>query len=48
MGGTGDSPVPIGDPPIGMSEAVEMKHALYLLYHALAIASGGSPDGTGW
>ena len=48
MGGTGDSPVPVGDPPTGMGEALATKPASGLAKDALAVPSGESPDGTGW
>ncbi len=48
MGSTGDSPVPVGDPPTGTGAVAETKPAPGLLKDALAIPSGGSPDGTGW
>jgi hypothetical protein len=48
MGGAGDSPAPVGDPPTGRSEVVAGKRASKLAADALAVPSGESPDGTGW
>jgi hypothetical protein len=48
MGGAGDSPAPVGDPPTGTGEVVEGKRASRVAADALAIPSGESPDGTGW
>jgi hypothetical protein len=48
MGGAGDSPAPVGDPPTGMGEVAAKKRASRLAADALAIPSGESPDGTGW
>jgi hypothetical protein len=48
MGGAGDSPAPVGDPPTGMSEVAAGKRVSGLATDALVIPSGESPDGTGW
>ena len=48
MGSTGDSPVPVGDPPTGMGDALATNPASCLAKHALAVPSGESPDDTGW
>ena len=48
MGGAGDSPAPVGDPPNGTTVAIGTKAALLLAADALSIPSGESPDGTGW
>jgi len=46
MGGTGDSPVPSGDPPLGTGESakqsVDFEHE-----KVLPVPSGQWPDGTG-
>ena len=47
MGGTGDPPVPVGDPPTGTSMAAPSKRPISLVGDALLIPSGESPDGTG-
>ena len=47
MGGSGDSPVSVGDPPTATGEVIDTKPASGLATDALAIPSGGSPDGTG-
>ena len=47
MGGTGDSPVSVGDPPTGMEAAKAMESASRLVANAPALPSGESPDGTG-
>jgi len=47
MGGTGDPPVPVGDPPTGTSLAAPGKRPSSLVGDALPIPSGESPDGTG-
>ena len=47
MGGTGDSPVSVGDPPAGMESVKAMRSALRLVVNSLALPSGESPDGTG-
>ena len=47
MGGTGDPPVPVGDPPTGTSLAAPGKRPISLVGDALPIPSGESPDGTG-
>jgi len=48
LGGTGDSPVSVGDPPTEIGEAIDTKSASGLSMDALTIPSGESPDGTGW
>ena len=47
MGGTGDPPVPVGDPPTGTSMVALSKRPVSLVGDALPIPSGESPDGTG-
>ena len=47
MGGTGDPPVPVGDPPTGTSMAAPSKRPTLWVGNALPIPSGESPDGTG-
>jgi len=46
-GGTGDSPVPPGDPPGGMGVMFCCNEIVPLRFVSLAIPSGESPDGTG-
>jgi len=47
MGGTGHWPVPVGDPPTGMTEA-DLRHlACPLAGYIAVVPSGESPDGTG-
>ena len=47
MVGLGDSPAPVGDAPTGMRAVPAVKSASGLALGALAVPSGGSPDGTG-
>jgi len=47
MGSTGDSPVPVGDPPTGTSQAGPSIRPSALAGDARPIPSGESPDGTG-
>ena len=47
MGGTGDSPVSVGDPPTEMGVAIDPKPGSAMSKDALAVPSGGPPDGTG-
>ncbi len=46
LGGAGDSPAPVGDPPTGTAAAYLVKR-LSLARAVAPVASGGSPDGTG-
>jgi hypothetical protein len=48
MGGAGDPPDLVGDPPTGMVEVAAGKRASKLAADALAMPSGESPDETGW
>jgi hypothetical protein len=48
MGGAGNLPAPVGDPPTGMGEIAAGRRARRFAADALAIPSGESPDGTGW
>ena len=47
MGSTGDSPVPVGDPPTGTSLTAPSNRSSSLAGDALFVPSGESPDGTG-
>jgi len=47
MGSTGDPPVPVGDPPTGMSKAAPSIRSSSLAGYARPVPSGESPDGTG-
>ena len=47
MGGTGDSPVPVGDPPTGMAESFVVKGPSSLARFVAVVPSGEPPDGTG-
>src|SRR5881397_2310291 len=47
MGSTGDPPVPVGDPPTGMSKAAPRNRSSSFVGGVLPIPSGESPDGTG-
>ena len=47
MGGTGDPPVPVGDPPSGTSLAAPGIKPSPVAGDALPVPSGESPDGTG-
>ena len=47
MGGAGDSPAAVGDPPTGMGEAFVLKASSLVGKDAAFVPSGGSPDGTG-
>ncbi len=46
-GGTGDPPVPVGDPPTGMESAPRQHGVAAANSSVPAVQSGGSPDGTG-
>jgi hypothetical protein len=47
MGGTGDPPVPVGDPPTGMAGRVGFPKRAGARKTRLSVPSGESPDGTG-
>ena len=47
MGGTGDPPLPVGNPPTETSVDALSKRPTSLVGDALPIPSGESPDGTG-
>ena len=47
MGGTGDPPVPVGDPPTGMATRSEFSQRAMAGKTRLSVPSGESPDGTG-
>ena len=47
MGGTGDPPVPVGDPPTGMARRSGFLQRAVARKTRLSVPSGGSPDGTG-
>jgi hypothetical protein len=47
LGGAGDSPAPLGDPPSGTDSASLSNLQEVLHSTPLAVPSGGSPDGTG-
>ena len=47
MGGTGDPPVPVGDPPTGTSVTAPSKRPISLVGDDLPVPSGETPDGTG-
>jgi len=47
MGGAGDSPTPVGDPPTGTALSHVAKRPLSLARAVVSVPSGGSPDGTG-
>src|SRR5437667_1772764 len=47
MGGAGDSPAPVGDPPTGTALSHVAKRPFSLPRIVVSVASGGSPDGTG-
>src|SRR5438093_4376779 len=47
MGGAGDSPAPVGDPPTGTALSHAAKRPILLPRTIASVPSGGSPDGTG-
>jgi hypothetical protein len=47
MGGAGDSPAPVGDPPTGTRESKVANEAFPLARSVVPFPSGASPDGTG-
>ncbi|MGO8764740.1 MAG: Eco57I restriction-modification methylase domain-containing protein [Limisphaerales bacterium] len=47
MGGTGDPPVPVGDPPTGTGVAPKIKPDGGVEVMAVSVSSGGSPDAAG-
>ena len=47
MGGTGDPPVPVGDPPTGMARRVGFRKRAGVRKTRLCVPSGESPDGIG-
>src|SRR5881397_1421873 len=47
LGGTGDPPVPVGDPPTGIARSGLAKRLSPLAGLAVPVPSGESPDGTG-
>src|SRR5688572_8069685 len=47
MGGPGDSPGPVGDPPTGMAVSPAAKKRCSLVRSVAPIPFGESPDGTG-
>ena len=47
MGGAGDSPAPVGDPPTGKGASVQLPEERPSMASAFPIASGGWPDATG-
>src|SRR5580700_5314593 len=47
MGGAGDSPAPVGDPPTGTERRSVSTGLSSLARNTSPIPSGGSPDGTG-
>src|SRR5216117_2064189 len=47
MGGAGDSPAPVGDPPTGTALSHVAKRPFSLPRTVVSVPSGGSPDGTG-
>ena len=47
MGGAGDPPAPVGDPPTGTAESTVAKRPSLLPQTAAAIPSGESRGGTG-
>ena len=47
MGGAGDPPAAVGDPPTAMEEAFAIKSSPLLGKDAAFVPSGGSPHGTG-
>src|SRR5437667_6859637 len=47
MGGAGDSPAPVGDPPTGTALSHVAKRPFSLPRIVVSVPSGGSPDGTG-
>src|SRR5216117_859159 len=47
MGGAGDSPAPVGDPPTGTALSHVARRPFSLPRSVVSVPSGGSPDGTG-
>jgi len=47
MGGTGDPPVPVGDPPTGMARRVGFLKRAGVRKTRLSVPSGESPHGAG-
>ena len=47
MGGAGDPPAPVGDPPTGIAASNDAKRPCPLDRTVALIPSGESPDGTG-
>jgi len=47
MGGAGDSPAPVGDPPTGASASNAANKLRPLAWAIAPVPSGESPDGTG-
>src|SRR5437867_9710716 len=47
MGGAGDSPAPVGDPPTGTAASNVAKRPCSLARTVAPVPSGESPDGTG-
>src|SRR5437667_11543597 len=47
MGGAGDSPAPVGDPPTGTALSHVAKSPFSLPRIVVSVPSGGSPNGTG-
>src|SRR6266516_7689018 len=47
MGGAGDSPAPVGDPPTGTAPSHLAKRPFSLPRIVVSVPSGGSPDGPG-
>ena len=48
MGGAGDSPAPLGDPPSETGAALVFGDAVLLSAGVIPVPSGRLPDGTGW
>src|SRR5881628_3634845 len=47
MGGAGDPPAPVGDPPTGTAASYVAKRPCPLARNVAPVPSGKSPDGTG-
>ena len=47
MGGAGDPPAPVGDPPTGTAELEKVKQSPFSIRMAFRTRSGESPDGVG-
>jgi hypothetical protein len=47
MGGAGDSPAPVGDPPTGTRESKVTKEPFPLARSVVPVPPGESPDDTG-